>query len=166
MIIRSVKVSDAQALTTLLSQLNGETPFMAMGEKNSAAELCEHLTLFINSATQVLYVIEGDCAKLLGFAIGIIGYISGDTTGNSDSVSLVIGIEQASTGMGLGRQLLLHVEAWSRLHKLKQLELTVMIDNKNAIAFYKKAGFKLQAVKPLGMVEVLTENELYMLKAV
>lgn len=162
MIIRPVNVSDAQVLAVLFSQLNSETPFMAMGEQNSAAELCEHLALFINSSTQVLYVIEQDKHKLLGFAIGITGYISGD----NHSGSLVIGIEQASIGLGLGRQLFLHVDAWARLHQLKQLELTVMIDNKTAIEFYKKAGFKQQTVKPVGMVDGLTVNELYMIKVV
>jgi len=161
-IIRPVKAADANALSALFSQLDNETPFMAMGEKNNAAELSEHLDLFINSATQVLYVIEQDGHKLLGFAIGITGYISGD----SDTASLVIGIVQASIGKGLGKQLLLHVEAWARLHKLHQLELTVMIDNKNAIVFYENAGFKQQITKPAGMIDALTGNELYMAKAV
>ncbi|MGC3833035.1 hypothetical protein ACPSKX_01320 [Moritella viscosa] len=52
-IIRPVKVTDAHALSTLFSQLNNETPFMVMGEKNSATELSSHLELFINSTTQV-----------------------------------------------------------------------------------------------------------------
>jgi len=161
-IIRPVKEADAKALSALFSQLNAETPFMAMGENNSATELSEHLALFINSATQVLYVIEEDGHVLLGFAIGITGYISGD----SHTASLVIGIVQASIGKGLGKQLLLHVEAWARLHKLQQLELTVMRDNKNAIAFYQNAGFNQQLAKPAGMIDALTENELYMLKVV
>ena len=162
MIIRPVKEADAKALSALLSPLDNETPFMAMGDNNSATELSEHLALFINSATQVLYVIEQDGHKLLGFAIGIAGYISGD----SHTASLVIGIVQASIGKGLGQQLLLHVEAWARLHKLQQLELTVMIDNENAIVFYKHAGFKQQIAKPAGMIGELTENELYMVKVV
>lgn len=155
-------MSDAQALSTLFSQLNDETPFMAMGEQNSAAELSENLALFINSATQVLYVIEEDNSKLLGFSIGITGYISGDR----NTASLVIGIVQASTGKGLGQQLLLHVETWAQQSKLQQLELTVMLENKNAIAFYNTAGFKQQITKPAGMIGDFNENELYMLKAV
>ncbi|QUM88055.1 GNAT family N-acetyltransferase [Moritella sp. 36] len=161
-IIRPVKVTDAHALSALFSQLNNETPFMAMGEKNSATELSEHLALFINSATQVLYVIERDNHKLIGFAIGITGYISGD----SQTASLVIGIQQASICLGLGGKLLAHVEAWARLSKLKQLELTVMIANKSAIVFYKNNGFKQLISKPQGMIDGLAENELYMVKAV
>ena len=161
-IIRPVKVTDAHALSVLFTQLNDETPFMAMGDKNSASELSEHLTLFINSATQVLYVIEQDNHKLIGFAIGITGYISGD----SHTASLVIGIQQASIGLGLGGQLLAHVETWARLFKLKQLELTVMITNENAIVFYKTNGFKQLISKPQGMIDDLAENELYMVKAV
>ncbi|GIC75977.1 GNAT family N-acetyltransferase [Moritella sp. F3] len=162
MIIRPVRMSDAHALSILFTQLNTETPFMAMGEQNSAAELCEHLALFINSPTQVLYVIEAENQPLLGFAIGIAAYISGDR----HSVSLVIGIEQASIGRGLGRQLLLQVEAWARLHQLQQLELTVMVNNINAIKFYENTGFKQQTIKPSGMVDDLASNELYMRKAV
>lgn len=160
-LIRPVKVSDAEALSALFSQLNDETPFMAMGEKNSATELSEHLALFINSSTQVLYVIEQDGYKLLGFAIGITGYISGD----SNTASLIIGVQQASIGMGLGGQLLAHVEAWARLFKLQQLELTVMITNENAIVFYKGNGFKQIMSKPQGMIDGIAENELYMVKA-
>jgi len=159
-IIRPVKVTDAHALSALFSQLNNETPFMAMGEKNSATELSEHLALFINSATQVLYVIERDNYKLIGFAIGITGYISGD----SQTASLVIGIQQASIGLGLGGKLLAHVEEWARLSKLKQLELTVMIANENAIVFYKNNGFKQLVSKQQAMIDDLTENELYMVK--
>jgi len=161
-IIRPVKVTDAHALSTLFSQLNNETPFMAMGEKNSATELSSHLELFINSTTQVLYVIERDNHNLIGFAIGITGYISGD----SHTASLVIGIQQASIGLGLGRQLLAHVEEWARLSKLKQLELTVMISNTYAIVFYKNNGFKQLISKQQGVIDDLTENELYMVKAV
>lgn len=159
-IIRQVKVSDAQALAALFSQLNEETPFMAMGENNSAVELSEHLSLFIDSATQVLYVIEQDGRDLLGFAIGITGYISG----NGHAVSLIIGIKQANVGRGLGRKLLANVETWSRLHNLKQLELTVMIANENAIVFYENNNFKQLIAKPSGMIDGITENELYMVK--
>jgi len=155
-IIRSVKDADANALSALFSQLDSETPFMAMGEQNSATELSEHLALFINSATQVLYVIEQDQYKLLGFAIGITGYISG----NSHTAALVIGIQQASIGRGFGLQLLAHVEMWALRSKLTQLELTVMADNKNAIVFYNNHGFKPMAATSLGIVE----HELYMLK--
>jgi len=159
-IVRLVKISDAHALTALFSQLNNETPFMAMGEQNNATELSENLALFINSSTQVLYVIEQDDNTLLGFAIGITGYISGE----HDSASLVIGIVQASIGRGFGRQLLAHVETWARLQKLRQLELTVMIDNKNAIVFYRKSNFKQIIAKPSGMIDAISENELYMVK--
>ncbi|WP_198551561.1 GNAT family N-acetyltransferase [Moritella sp. Urea-trap-13] len=162
MVIRPVKVSDALVLSTLFCQLNDETPFLAMGEQNSAAELCEHLALFINSPAQVLYVIEAGEHKLLGFAIAITGYISGD----SQRVSVVIGIEQASIGRGLGRQLLLHIDGWARLHQLPLLELTVMVNNENAIAFYENTGFKQQTVKPPGMIDDLADNELYMVKVV
>lgn len=160
-LIRQVQVTDAVALSALLSKLNAETPFMAMGEQNSAAELSEHLELFIDSATQVLFVIE-DGAKLIGFAIGITGYISGD----SNTAALVIGIVQANIGMGFGGQLLAHIEAWAQGAQLQRLELTVMINNENAIVFYEKAGFKQQTVKPREMIPDLTENELYMLKVV
>jgi len=161
-IVRPVKISDAHALAALFSQLNNETPFMAMGEQNNATELSENLALFINSSTQVLYVIAQDDNTLLGFAIGITGYISGD----HDSASLVIGIVQASIGRGLGRQLLAHVETWARLQKLKQLELTVMITNDNAIGFYRKSGFEQIIAKPQETIDGIAENELYMVKAV
>lgn len=159
-LIRAVKVSDAPALVALFTQLDNETPFMAMGEQNNAAELSESLGLFIDSPSQALYVIEQDAHNLLGFAIGITGYVSGD----SNTVSLVMGIEQANIGRGLGRQLLLHVETWAQLHQLQQLELTVMVSNQNAIEFYKHNGFKQITSKSQGLIDDLTEHELYMLK--
>ncbi|WP_255554710.1 GNAT family N-acetyltransferase [Moritella sp. 24] len=165
MIIRPVKVTDAEALSMLLSQLNGETPFMAMGEKNSAAELCAHLALFIEASTQVLYVAEqvlNNESSLIGFTIGIAGYVGHDM----DAISLVIGVQQASIGVGLGRELLAHVETWARLLNYKQLELTVMITNKNAIVFYKNNGFKQIIAKPKGMIDGMTKNELYMVKVI
>lgn len=176
--IRQVKETDGLAFSQLLKQLDAETPFMAMGEHNSAEELSQHLGLFIDSAVQVLFVVEAQDKKLIGFAIGIAGYISGD----SNTAALVIGIVQASVGMGLGRQLLAHIEAWAQRSALLQLELAVMIDNDNAIRFYEHAGFKQQLGLPIAsaikqaitppvtqendQVNELTENELYMLKVV
>ncbi|MGC3833036.1 GNAT family N-acetyltransferase [Moritella viscosa] len=87
-------------------------------------------------------------------------------SGDSHTASLVIGIQQASIGLGLGRQLLAHVEEWARLSKLKQLELTVMISNTYAIVFYKNNGFEQLISKQQGVIDDLTENELYMVKAV
>ena len=73
--IRQVKETDGLAFSQLLKQLDAETPFMAMGEHNSAEELSQHLGLFIDSAVQVLFVVEAQDKKLIGFAIGIAGYI-------------------------------------------------------------------------------------------
>ena len=114
-IIRQVQEADGIALSKLLNQLDAETPFMAMGEQNSAEALTQHLGLFIDSAAQTLLVIEAKDTKLIGFAIGITGYIRGD----SHTAALVIGIEQAHVGLGLGRQLLTHIEDWAQRSALQ-----------------------------------------------
>ncbi|QFI36458.1 GNAT family N-acetyltransferase [Moritella marina ATCC 15381] len=160
--IRQVQETDGLALSLLLNQLDAETPFMAMGEQNSAEELSQHLGLFIDSAAQVLLVVETKDMQLIGFAIGITGYISGDR----NTAALVIGIKQAHVGMGFGRQLLTHIEDWAQDAQLQQLELAVMNNNDNAIVFYENMGFKQQIIQPGSLVSELTKNELYMIKAV
>ena len=59
----------------------------------------------------------------------------------------MIGVLQAYTGQGLGRELFAEVFQWATAHHLHRLELTVMAHNENALSLYQKQGFVIEGVK-------------------
>lgn len=143
--IRQVEKADAKLLLDLLYRLDSETAFMLLepGErKTTLAEQQMIIESFINDKSkQMIVAIDNEQAR--GFIVGI-----GNTTKrNRHSLYCVIGIEQKSTGKGLGKQLLYELENWSVRHNMTRLKLTVMCHNERAVGLYKSCGFNIEGIK-------------------
>ncbi|SIE69910.1 O-sialoglycoprotein endopeptidase [Mycobacteroides abscessus subsp. abscessus] len=63
------------------------------------------------------------------------------------SAALVIGIKKDFRGQGIGYSLFQKLDSWAKEASLYRLELSVVSENENALALYKKAGFEVEGVK-------------------
>lgn len=78
---------------------------------------------------------------------GFIGAYGGGYRRNRHEVYIVIGIQQAFTGQGLGRLLFETVEAWGAQHDIHRYKLTVMCHNSRAVRLYQKLGYQIEGLK-------------------
>jgi ribosomal protein S18 acetylase RimI-like enzyme len=80
--------------------------------------------------------------RILALRAGrLAGFVSVFRDGNT--AQLEIGVDAASVGQGVGRQLMEAVETWARAAGLACLELDVAPANVRAIALYERCGFYL-----------------------
>ena len=86
---------------------------------------------------------------------GMLVFYANDKDTKKAYISL-IGVKKEYRDMGLGRYLIDSCIEVSKANGMKSLMLEVDNDNKNAIGFYQKLGFK--------HCEKATENSIYMLK--
>lgn len=161
--VRHIREDDAVAFVNLCKQLDAETRFMMFepGERRTTADEQRAIIVAITgAANQAMFVAEAT-DELVGFAVAI----GGAFRRNAHCASLVIGILQAFSGRGIGRQLLSVVEAWGRAAGIRRLELTVMTHNQRAISLYEGFGFELEGERRAAlMIDGEDIDEFYMAK--
>jgi RimJ/RimL family protein N-acetyltransferase len=129
----------------LKKQLDHETSFMLFepGErKESIEEARDRIQKMLSMDNHMIWVAEG--------TQGLMGYleaVGGRVRRNRHSAYLVVGILQSLTGKGLGTKMFTVMEEWARQKEIHRLEITVMTNNRAAIALYRKRGFKVEGVK-------------------
>jgi ribosomal protein S18 acetylase RimI-like enzyme len=60
---------------------------------------------------------------------------------------LVMGVDTATAGRGIGRELLAAAEREASGRGLRRLELTVMTDNLRALSLYLRSGFRVEGLR-------------------
>ncbi len=163
MLIRQIRPDDAEAFLALCRQLDRETAFMLLepDERNTTVEQQrERIFSVLATDNQMIFVAEHE-GRLVGYLAGF----GGNYRRNRDNVHIVIGILQAFTGQGIGKQLFETVEAWARERGLHRLELTVMAHNERGKALYTKMGFAVEGVRRESLcVDGAWVDEIYMAK--
>lgn len=163
MVVRKIKVTDAESLLALFHRLDNETSFMLMepGERKTSIEhQMESLTSYSECESKVMFVIADD-GDIHGFISGV-GYTSNR---NNHSMYCVMGIKQALAGQGYGKRLLASLEAWAFGQAFTRLELTVMCHNERAYNLYLSTGFEVEGVKRRSLkVDGQYVDEFYMAK--
>lgn len=145
MIIRKIRVSDAQDFLTLQKTLDTESSFMMLepGErKTTVQEQEERLKNLLENDHSLTLVCEIDSK--------IVGYLSafrGNFQRIRHSAYIVTGILKDYTGQGIGTKLFVELENWCRSKQIHRLELTVMCHNAPGISLYKKMGFQVEGTK-------------------
>jgi len=145
--LRRASESDAAGFLDLWDALDSETEFMLFepGERKATLDAQKSRLANANASDNVqIYVVEDVKKGLLA------GFCAGSRTSNfrdRHSLHIVVGIRQAYTGRSFGFALLSHLEKWAGDHEVSRLELSVMVTNTNAIALYKKFGFKVEGTK-------------------
>jgi len=145
MIIREIKVSDAESLVQLIRQVEEESEFMLMeaGERQITTE--QQRTRIENmekSENSTIFVAEKD-NNLTGYLFAI----GGTARRTKHSVYIVIGILKDYRGQGIGTKLFARLEEWAREQSLRRLELTTVTRNEPGVALYKKMGFEIEGTK-------------------
>lgn len=145
MVIRPIVESDAEAFLRLTRRLDAETSLMMLepGERTTTVEEQAARIQAVNqSANQTILV-----AEEAGQLVGYIALLGGSYRRNRHSAYIVVGILEAFSGRGHGRQLFTEGERWAREVGLHRLELTVMAHNHRAVALYSKMGFRFEGTK-------------------
>ncbi len=165
MIIRPIKIEDAQEYMKLYQSLDQETLFRLYesGERGeNLQEYEEEIFRFTQGKQGIILVAQEKESKKL------IGYIQGITRKPkriAHVISINIAILQAYTGKGIGKKLFEELEKWAKENQKYRLDLSVMENNPNAYKLYQRLGFKEEGIKEKSMKfgsEYI--NEIYMSK--
>jgi RimJ/RimL family protein N-acetyltransferase len=103
MIIRTIRVGDAEQFLSLCKQLDSETQFMLLEHDERKTTLEEQRTqidILLRQVNQTIFVAEQE-----NQLIGYLAASGGTFKRNRHNAYLVIGILQAFTGQGIGTQL-------------------------------------------------------------
>ncbi len=143
--IRVIRASEADDFLKLCRKIDAETKFMMFesGERTTTVEEQRKEIKDVHSRdNQTILVAEED-----GQLIGYVAAYGGRYKKNRHSAYIITGILQDFTSQGIGTRLFTELERWAKDKDIHRLELTVMANNKAAIAFYKKMGFKMEGRK-------------------
>jgi len=144
MIIRPIKVEDAEKLWQLQSELDKETKFMMLepDERKKDIDNTKRMIESVRSANDFLFVAE-ESDELVGFIT------AGRGTANriKHCAYIVIGIRKSYQGKGIGSEFFKELDRWAEDAKLRRLELTVMVSNIGAKKLYEKNGFVVEGIK-------------------
>ncbi len=76
---------------------------------------------------------------------------------------VVMGVDTAASGRGVGAALLAEAVAEARRRDLRRLELTVMTDNLRAIGLYLRSGFQVEGCRQQALLrDGVVVDEYYM----
>ena len=145
MIIRKIEEKDTELYLELLKKLDEETEFMKCepGERKIAIdEMRARIRTILTYRNSIITIAEEN-DQFIGFLSAYGGMVSR----NRHCVFIVIGILKAYTGKGIGRKLFDYLEEWAYENNVTRFELTVMVNNENAIKLYDKIGFKKEGIK-------------------
>jgi len=144
-IIRQIKESDAEEFLSLCMAVDAETPFMMFepGERPATIEeQSDEIRDILSRENQTIFVAEKD-----GQLIGYLTACGGRYKRNKQAVYIITGILRGFTSQGIGTRLFQEMERWAREKEIHRLELTVVVHNEAALAFYKKMGFEIEGRK-------------------
>lgn len=140
--IREVSINDVNTFTTLMQQVFEESEYMLYdpGEympsfENAISKMEEVIT----SPHLAIFVAQKD--ELL------VGYLTVKTKTLhriAHIAEISIGVLRQYQNAGIGYQLLQQCIEWCRQHEVTRLSLSVVTENKAAVQFYKRAGFKIE----------------------
>ncbi len=150
MIIRKIKLEDAEKFLNMLKQLDKETKYMLYeeDERNCTIEdMKERLNKREDNTKHITFIVE-DNGEIVGFLSGDRGLVNRI----KHSAYVVIGMLESYRGKGIGMALIEELFKWARNNKIVRLELTVVKDNRYAVNLYKKMGFKVEGIREKAMI--------------
>jgi RimJ/RimL family protein N-acetyltransferase len=165
MIIREIKIEDAENLISLIKQVEAESKFMLMeaGERTTSPEQQrKHIERIGRQTNSTILVAEKE-----GKLVGYLYVIGGSAEKTKHSAYIVIGILETYRGLGIGTNLFQHLEEWALNHHISRLELTVVTQNEAGVALYKKSGFEIEGTKRNSLlIDGKYVDEYYMAKLI
>ena len=162
MIIRNIKLEDAENFLRMLLELDKETEYMMFepGERINDVNIQRSRIKEMLTDRNLLLIAEEN-NEIVGFIsvergiprrIKHVGYI-------------VVGIRKDFRKQGIGTRFFEELEIWARQNNITRLELTVMCNNVVAKKLYEKMGFQIEGIKKNSMfVNGKYVDEFYMAK--
>ncbi|MGX1265382.1 RimJ/RimL family protein N-acetyltransferase [Rossellomorea marisflavi] len=140
---RRVHPEDSRKIVRLMKEVEKTSPYMMMegGERKTTPEQFKSFLERIGNTSTIL------AAEESGEFVGYVMILTESTRKTSHRAYMVIGIREDWRGKGLGKSLIWEGIQWAKERSLTRLELTVVTDNKPAIALYKRMGFVIEGTK-------------------
>jgi ribosomal protein S18 acetylase RimI-like enzyme len=146
-VIRLAAPADAPALLALQHRLDAQSTSMLLqpGERET---MPHRLAARLGGqdgrgAFDLVAVEDGSIGNVVGWAeVSVLPWARARHLG-----TLVLGVDAAAAGRGLGRALLEEAAAEGTRRGLTRLELTVLVDNLRAVRLYLRAGFTVEGLR-------------------
>jgi RimJ/RimL family protein N-acetyltransferase len=148
--IRLAHPDDAAALLGLQHRLDAQSPFMLLepGEREQAPGRLRARLQDQGKTGSFDLVAEDEPGRLGGWlSVEVLPFRRAAQTGY-----LVIGVDAAEAGHGIGRDLLVAAAQEACGRGLCRLELTVMADNLRALGLYLRSGFQVEGLRRHALV--------------
>ena len=145
MIIREIKLNDAECLVNLIKQVESQSQYMLFesGERTIGTEQQEkRIEAMRKEGNSTIFVAEEN-DELVGYLIAI----GGNAKRNKHAAYLVVGILSEYRGLGLGTKLFKNLQNWAKENSIHRLELSVVTRNEAGLRLYKKMGFDIEGTK-------------------
>lgn len=163
MLIREIRIDDADNFINLVKEVESQSTFMLMepGERKTTPEQQKkHLKRIEQQNNSTIFL-----AEIKGELVGYFIVMGGSAKRTMHSAYIVIGILENCRGQGIGTELFNKATKWASKHNISRLELTVITENKAGLALYKKSGFEVEGTKRNSLViEGKPFDEYYMSK--
>lgn len=149
MVIREIKMEDADNYLHMLLNLDNETKFMMFepGERSTDINNIKNIIEeSVNVNNLILVAIENE---------NIIGFLSlerGVPKRIRHTGYIVVGIRRNFRGMGVGSKLFSKLDEWVMENNITRLELSVICSNTVAKHLYEKNGFEVEGVRKNSMI--------------
>lgn len=152
LVISQAVPQDGAALLSLQHRLDRQSSFMLLepGERPSSVEEIRG-RLAAQSSTGSFDLIAG----LPSQHVGPVGWVSVEVAPYRRAAHvghLVLGVDAAYSGQGVGRRLLKAALDECRRRRLRRVELTVMVDNLRAVQLYLQCGFVVEGLRRASLI--------------
>lgn len=163
MIVREIKVDDAENFINLIKKVETQADFMLMDadERKTTPEQQRKQLLSIKQQSNSIIFVAEEGGNLVGYLIAMGGRVKR----TQHAAYIVIGILENFRDKGIGTSLFQSLNQWALNHKISRLELTTVIQNKGGVALYKKSGFEIEGIKRNSLIiDGKSFDEYYMSK--
>lgn len=147
-IIRGIRVTDAQAVIEYMKEVNTETKNLTMNPDEFTTTLeqeQQYITRMLESENSFSYTVW-----YKGKLIGLCGIYGSKFRRLKHKVNLGISILQQYNNLGLGTQLMKLLGEKAKELGVTKMELEVRADNPNAIKVYERTGFVVEGLRKNG----------------
>ncbi len=151
LIIRTALVKDASQLVNLMKGVIKEGPFTLYesDEYRSTAKSEASKIKRFKEAPGKIYLV----AEIKNEVTGFISFDNWDTRRTTHTGLFSIFLKKKFRGLGIGKLLIKRMVNWGKNNPVnKKISLAVFSTNKNAIALYKKLGFKREGCCPRDII--------------
>lgn len=162
MIIRDIKIEDAEQFLSMMLALDNETKMMMLepGERISDLKSIESMIKNRLDHSNFFMIAEHN-NELIGFMTAD----RGQYNRIKHTAYIVIGIREKYRGLGIGTKFFEELNKWALKNSITRLELTVVTSNQPALHLYQKCGFTIEGTKKNSMiVDGTYVDEYYMAK--